>query len=44
LERAKKRADKIAYSQMHLVFELIASMTEEKPDKTTLKNGKTKSK
>ena len=29
--------DKIAYSQMHLVFELIASMNEEEPDKTTLK-------
>ena len=29
--------DKIAYSQMHLVFELIASMNEEVPDKTTLK-------
>ena len=34
---AKKRADKIAYSQMHLVFELIASMNEEESDKTTLK-------
>ena len=29
--------DKIAYSQMHLVFELIASMNEEEPNKTTLK-------
>ncbi len=29
--------DKIAYSQMHLVFELIASMNEEESDKTTLK-------
>jgi len=29
--------DKIAYSQMHLVFELIASMNEEESDKTTTK-------
>ena len=29
--------DKIAFSQMHLVFELIASMNEEETDKTTLK-------
>ena len=32
--------DKIAYSQMHLVFELIASMNEEESDKTTLKTEK----
>jgi len=29
--------DKIAYSQMHLVFELIASMNVEGSDKTTIK-------
>ena len=29
--------DKIAYSQMHLVFELIASMNAEESDKTTIK-------
>ncbi len=40
MERAKKRADKIAYSQMHLVFERIASMNEEESDKTTIKTEK----
>ena len=29
--------DRIAYSQMHLVFELIASMNAEESDKTTIK-------
>ena len=29
--------DKNAYSQIHLVFEPIASMNEEEPDKTTIK-------
>ena len=29
--------DKIAYSQMHLVFELIASMNVDESDKTTIK-------
>jgi hypothetical protein len=29
--------DKNAYSQMHLVFEPIASMNEEEPGKMTLK-------
>jgi Fic family protein len=38
LERAKKRADKIVYSQMRLVFELIASMNEDESDKTTIKS------